>query len=287
MGKGGEKSKNTAKSSHPGGEGYRKGGEDTAVPSHLWRISGADYDLSSFVGRHPGGPIAIGLGQGEDCTNLFRTYHPTDTRARAVLLKYRVKKEEKKEERKEEEKDRTTPLGGAGDDEGVPYGDVGIPDSEFHEDLINMVRTHFKGRGPAAHKASTAHNMVVGAIAALYLALFVGWLYGSWLALPFLGVFAWLVGVNTSHDASHFAYSKNWLLNHMLVFTSMPFLYNPYTWYHQHVVVHHNHTNEAEEDCDLRHFHPFCLHPEIEHRGGLENFLKVSGGDPVRFRGAP
>ena len=40
--------------------------------------------------KHPGGPIAIGLGMGEDCTNLFRTYHPMDSKVltNKTLIKY-------------------------------------------------------------------------------------------------------------------------------------------------------------------------------------------------------
>ena len=33
------------------------------------------YDLSSFMDRHPGGPEALALGRGRDCTVLFETYH--------------------------------------------------------------------------------------------------------------------------------------------------------------------------------------------------------------------
>merc|ERR1719506_1835467 len=41
----------------------------------LWTVHGKRYDLSSFMDRHPGGPEALALGRGRDCTVLFETYH--------------------------------------------------------------------------------------------------------------------------------------------------------------------------------------------------------------------
>ena len=37
------------------------------------------YDVSSFVSRHPGGLEQILLGAGRDITQLFESYHKTDT----------------------------------------------------------------------------------------------------------------------------------------------------------------------------------------------------------------
>ena len=33
-----------------------------------WTLYGKEYDLSQFLKRHPGGELALLLGQGRDCT---------------------------------------------------------------------------------------------------------------------------------------------------------------------------------------------------------------------------
>ena len=51
------------------------------------------YDVSSFVSRHPGGADQILLGAGRDVTQLFESYHSSETPNRLVrsLLYTRVK----------------------------------------------------------------------------------------------------------------------------------------------------------------------------------------------------
>ena len=61
-------------------------GEDGRL---LWRIHGVDYDLERFVAEHPGGELAIRLGQGIDATDLFESYHSSQVSFRA-LEKHRV-----------------------------------------------------------------------------------------------------------------------------------------------------------------------------------------------------
>lgn len=54
----------------------------TISKEYLWTIHGKDYDLSSFIHRHPGGMEAILLGRGRDCTAMFESYHPFTNRHR-------------------------------------------------------------------------------------------------------------------------------------------------------------------------------------------------------------
>lgn len=221
-----------------------------AVPAHLWRISNSDYDLSSFLDQHPGGPIALGLGMGEDCTDLFKSYHFVNPHAYEVLKKYKV--------------DKTTPA-------------KPLEETPFMADLRKMVREHFKGQGKYAHKATLKHKILCGGFCLLTLVFTYYYLRGSYLAIPFMIMAHWLLFVNTSHDGSHFAFSSKWWINHALVFLALPWMYNPYTWYHQHVVTHHVKTNVHDEDCDLWHFWPVRMHHhnEVPAFGGFENCLKI------------
>jgi len=60
-----------------------------------------------------------------------------------------------------------------------------------------------------------------------------------------------------------------------MTFAALPLLLNPFTWYSQHVVEHHGHTNEVDHDVDLFHLLPFRLHKLDVRTGSLFNFLKV------------
>jgi len=90
------------------------------------------------------------------------------------------------------------------------------------------------------------------AVALLCVALYVR---GSWLAMLCTPLAVWVFGVNTFHDASHFAVSRRWLVN--AVFTYLfPWFSSPVTWYYQHVVGHHPYVNIRGKDPDLNHHSP-------------------------------
>jgi hypothetical protein len=77
-------------------------------------------------------------------------------------------------------------------------------------------------------------------------------------ACAFLPFAAWLLFVNTSHDGSHFAFSRaSAAANEAVAATACPLFYNSGHWMHQHVVAHHVHTNEPGRDFDLHHQAPF------------------------------
>jgi len=218
-----------------------------AVDKVLWHISGADYDLSDFVDKHPGGPVAIGLGRGIECTRLFRTYHAPGSIAHGILEKYRVSSA------------KPNPLS----------------ESDFQKDLWEMVQLHFKGQGKGAHKASYLHLATLTVLLVGVFASWRLWFAGNWISLLTLPVTSWLVAVNFSHDAGHFALSSKWWINHAVTFSSMPLLWNPLTWYSEHVVEHHCHTNNVDHDVDLFHFWPFRLHKGSTFTGSLANFAKL------------
>ncbi|CAJ1400674.1 unnamed protein product [Effrenium voratum] len=216
------------------------------VEKDLWHISGADYDLSAFVKQHPGGPIAIGLGRGIDCTQLFVTYHAAGSPARAILEKYRVSS-------------KTAEL----------------QESEFHKALCQTVKDHFAGQGKWAHKASYSHLVLLAAIMLAMIASWWAWFAGYWFSLLTLPISSWLVFANGVHDASHFAVTSVAWVNHAMTFPALPLFSNPITWYSQHVVKHHCHCNEVDEDVDLYHLMPIRLHKHVDSIGGMGHLAKA------------
>ena len=208
----------------------------------IWSVHGVRYDMEKYVSEHPGGEIAIRLAQGIDGTSLFQAYHPTGSNAFRVLDKYRL------------DQDGTL----AAPTSAKPAMPA---TSAFKHDLDEMVRRHFAGKGKWAHKASVSHKLLMASFLAAQLCCWVGWSRGSWLATFLLPVFFWLLAVNTSHDASHFAFSSRPWLNELATYTACPMLYEPITWYYQHVIAHHSHCNDVDADVDLQHFVPLRVHP--------------------------
>ncbi|KAJ8598958.1 hypothetical protein CTAYLR_009807 [Chrysophaeum taylorii] len=200
----------------------------------MWRIHGVDYDLRGLSRVHPGGSVAIDLVQGMDATDLFEQFHVRNEKHRALLSKYSVTQR------------------------------AAAPVSAFHDDVKAMVREHF---GTTSHKASPAHRWQMVVLCLAYASCWVGWWRGSIFVGGFcLPVVAWLVMTNASHDASHFAFSTTPLLNEAWLLAASPLLYSCASWYVQHCVSHHLHTNDPDNDADLQH-HPFAKwHAKVDRR---------------------
>ena len=241
----------------------------------LWRVYDELYDLEPFVRSHPGGEIAIRLGQGIECTSLFESYHPARSSARDVLEKHRFRVNDVPDEVQ-----GPYPVDQSIAADGKRPAAPAM--SSFKNDLDEMVARHFAGKGRNAHKASKAHVLLCLCCFASELVCWVGWARGSWAAAVALPLLFWLTAVNVSHDASHMAFSAKGWLNELCAYAAFPLLYEPTTWYYMHVISHHVHTNDAAADADLQHFAPLklhCLdkrlHPQGEAR--LVQFLKIVG----------
>mmetsp|Transcript_28022 Transcript_28022/g.96423 ORF Transcript_28022/g.96423 Transcript_28022/m.96423 type:complete len:485 (-) Transcript_28022:20-1474(-) len=198
----------------------------------LWQIHGEWYDLRQFARVHPGGSTAILLAQGSDATDLFEQFHLFNDRHRAALRGLRA----------------VSP----GAKQAAPAW------SAFHADLKILVREHFAGPRRFAHKAKPAHVLLMTAIVAAYAACFVQWWRGSVLVGGLLlPLCAWFVMANMSHDGSHHAVSGSPFVNEVWLAAASPLLYSYASWYMQHCVSHHRHTNDVDEDVDVSH-HPFA-----------------------------
>lgn len=205
----------------------------------LWRLHGAAYDFEPFVRSHPGGELAIRLAQGVDdrtATNLFASYHPVGRgRAWETLERFRV---------------------------GAALPRPPEP-SAFRAEIEAMLTEHFGSREPRARGKLSAQNAwLLAGVAAAQLVGWALWARGAYAGLLLVPLFHWLLAVNVSHDATHFAVSRSPSLNAALAYASLPFFYGPVTWYSQHVVMHHTAANEVDADPDLQHFQPMKLHPQ-------------------------
>mmetsp|Transcript_14362 Transcript_14362/g.18819 ORF Transcript_14362/g.18819 Transcript_14362/m.18819 type:complete len:461 (+) Transcript_14362:166-1548(+) len=216
-----------------------------------WTLYGEEYDFEAFAKAHPGGELAIRLGQGEDCTRLFESYHLFSEKHLKVLEKYRLNKE-------------SNPTSNAA---------TLAKRSSFHEDLKLMARDHFKGRhGLHPHRATNQHLALVTVLGVITSLCWYGWFNGKWLATLALPFVHWVFENNLSHDSSHFAAFSSPSLNHLGVFTGLPFIYSVHAWYSQHVMAHHTGTNEPELDVDLHHMAPIAYHPSMDSYNALNYY---------------
>jgi fatty acid desaturase len=81
----------------------------------------------------------------------------------------------------------------------------------------------------------------------------------------------WMFTVNVFHDGSHFALSKNPMINHIFTETALLFS-TPFTWYHQHIIGHHCFPNVIGKDPDLYHSTKFTRHSkDLRHKESHAN----------------
>jgi len=237
-------------------------------------IHGKWYDMSGY--NHPGGPIMLRLGASRDATALFESHHPFTSRKHLeqLLEKHRVQ-------------DPSDPAAGCQlldqrdheqmyawpEPEKTTSDQSQRPLSAFALELQSRVRDYFaaeaKRRGVSllqATKATPAKWMQLALMFALFsatLPYFLAGRYWTLLLTPFL---YWLFEVNSFHDASHFALSRDWRINALGTYTGIWFS-SPLAWYHQHIIGHHAYPNIPQRDPDLYHNGTFERHTKtLRHR---------------------
>jgi len=212
----------------------------------FWYIHGKAYDLSQFIHRHPGGSRALLLTRGRDCTEMFESYHCLTDKPKSIMAKFEVGKQHDYQ----------------------PYFDWTDPQANaFQTEVISEVR-NYVAQNNIDIKCSM-YRMTLLSI--LYVFVFWStvkfyWMEGAWWSVPIIPVLWWVIFVNTFHDATHFAMSKNMFVTHFWTYV-YPWFSSPTTWDHQHVIGHHVYTNIHKLDPDLNHGMPiFRIHPKFRFR---------------------
>jgi fatty acid desaturase len=202
--------------------------QDTVKHPHQWLIDGKAYDFTNF--EHPGGPVALALGQDRDISQLFRSYHPFTDKPEKVLAKYLIRDETTTDIKPQELFDWSK-------------------ESPFFIELRTEVRKVLDTKNIKCDFWRAVQLVIISVLTFISLPYFIG---GSWWALFVCPFFVWLMAVNIMHDASHFALSYNWRINHWACYL-FPFITSPFSWYHQHVIGHHVYTNIHRYDPDMHH----------------------------------
>jgi len=197
-----------------------------------WTLYGSKYSLEEFKAHHPGGTLALTLCQGSDITQLFEQYHLRPEAALTTFSDFSGK--------------------------AVLVQRPSPSFDAFHRDILSELKVL------PSIKASawTFFFSILGTLCVLF--LYVQWARGSLAALLVLPFAHWLLAVNVSHDANHFALSRYPQINELFGMTGAPLFFNSGQWLHQHTIYHHVHTNVVGLDHDLHHFgHRARLHPAI------------------------
>ncbi|CAK9190309.1 unnamed protein product [Sphagnum jensenii] len=214
------------------------------TPEDCWLIIwGKVYDVTSWVPKHPGGSL-IHVKAGQDCTQLFESYHPLYVRK--MLGKYCIG-----------EVVQNSVVGG---DEllkssRIEYLNAGNED--FYLVLKQRVETFFKQKkiNPRFHPHMFMKSIIIilGYVLCYYCCFFSS---SSFVASLFwavgMGFFATEVGVSIQHDGNHGAYSQ-WCGLGYIMGASLDFIgASSFMWRQQHVVGHHSFTNVDHYDPDIR-----------------------------------
>lgn len=184
-----------------------------------WTLYGQKLDLEEFKKNHPGGDLAILLGEERDCTRLFEQYHCRNASNQTVLKQLAAQQGK--------EIDPT------------------IKDP-FQQEVSQMAYDHKGG-----YTVSRSKIIMLFIFGAILITCWIGWAKGSWVACLLLPFINWVFGVNITHDGAHFAFSDIPWLNDFLTIFSCPLGYNATVWYLEHNVSHHTRTNEVGHDIDM------------------------------------
>jgi len=74
----------------------------------------------------------------------------------------------------------------------------------------------------------------------------------------------WLLAAHTCHDATHGSLSSDPKINYWAQFTAHPIFFNVFVWIPQHLISHHQYTNDALLDVDVHHFAPAVLSSSLK-----------------------
>jgi len=202
-----------------------------------WYVGGVAYDFTPFMQKHPGGQYALDIGRGQECEGLLATYH-LNIPSRASMEKYKLPDDQQPDPQVLAKF--------------APAQKFTYEKGDFYDELKKEVRQYFKSN-KISHKAPWSHVfMVIADILMILFSFYYMVAHGSYLAAIAHGFFRGIMVVQATHGASHFAFSKNPMVNRWLyrIGTVLIGLWCPKTWDMQHILAHHIYTNEWPYDSD-------------------------------------
>eukprot|EP01041_Mallomonas_annulata_P006521 gene6521-13181_t len=195
----------------------------TKIGAEVIKVDDKIYSAKILADIHPGGELFVKAFAGLDATEAFISYHrrkfPHSNMKDACV--------------------------------GTTSASTGGDMSDYLElcQLVEKVLPRNKSFAPSTYflKVFTIMALAVG----LELYIHITNRYVWYLTAP-LGFFMALIGLNIQHDANHGSVSRNPTINRMLGYSQNWIGGSSVDWIHQHVVLHHIHTNDVHEDPDLR-----------------------------------
>ena len=226
----------------------------TALPL---RIDGVWYDCGPWADQHPGGRWLLEYARGRDVTALFYATHmigegaATSALRKLPTLDPSLVPMPSRAGLSPSALAREAALQGPYVVALDPSTTSPLPpiDTPLRRDLQSMLRRRFPSR--AAAKATPAHWTRVVCFGVLCASCWVGWLRFDPLAVALLPFAQWLLASHTVHEATHGALSTDPRVNFWLQFTSHPILFNVFVWIPQHILSHHQYTNDPQHDVDV------------------------------------
>lgn len=181
------------------------------------------YSAESLAQMHPGGDLFVKAFAGRDATEAFLSYHRRKfphPRMESALV------------------GKAIPLKNEDDDKDF---------LELCEIIEKVVPTH-KSFAPPIYFVKAF--LLIGSSIALELYMHINQQY-VWYLSAIVGFLYAQIGLNIQHDANHGALSKNPLVNRFFGLTQNFIGGSAIDWIHQHVVQHHIHCNDMDEDPDI------------------------------------
>lgn len=207
------------------------------------RISGRWYDVHDWADRHPGGAWVLDFARGRDVTALFYAIHwHTGSRAQSILERFPQLDEA------EALAAGAVPFTFAQEGAPKPLQPSGEK-SEFAKELHAFLSEEFPT--PESTKATPFHWMLVSlALLGTGICWWL-WFQGDVLATAVLPLAHWFLVALTFHEACHSTLSTIPAINYVFQFTAHPIYENVFIWFTQHLVSHHQYTNDHNYDSDV------------------------------------
>jgi fatty acid desaturase len=233
---------------------------NAAATSLPLKIDGVWYDVQDWADEHPGGRWLLEYAKGRDVTARVRATHMLGegaAAARLSALPVLMDDELTLPSRNgisPSELERERALQGTYVVELDPTHESPIPpiDTPLRKDLRAMMKRRFPNR--ESMKATPGHWVRTAVCLWACLSCWAGWLRFDPLCILLLPFAQWLLAAHTVHEATHGALSTNPTINYWAQFTGHPILFNVFVWIPQHLLSHHQYTNDPQHDVDVHHF---------------------------------